>query len=349
MSALVHHAVQDQKLAGDPEVLRILAADSLRAASRSKIAADALRQIVDAADGQFQIGLAKGVAFDLSLYAGRAVREFADLDIFLNRQELFRFGEILRTLGDVEVDVALVNRIASSGRTYEHAVRVGSIWVDVHNDIMNFVLPIRQHDLFWSRLIPIEEISAKPDQWAGKVSSAGRATVLLLDAELMVIQALANYARDLFTDLRHLNDFRVMFEGDIDWDFVASFAEAEGWYDLVASSLDVVCSYLEVPSPLPIRSKSAHMLATQVLWPERHRLRGRSRIGGVRTGQARASLLISGRRAELVREIYRRIIPPKELLDLLDYPAPGPRVWRVLRYRWNQTKTLSANRKALAR
>lgn len=337
MSALVHHAVQNQQLAGDEEVLQVLAADALRAAGRSRMAVDALGRLVELADGEFQIGIAKGVAFDLSLYEEREVREFADLDIFLRHEELPRFGQHLKTFGDTEIEVELLNTVASSGRTYEHSVRIDQIAVDVHNDIMNFLLPVRQHELFWSRLVPLPEVVTSRN-------GVSLAPVLVLDAELALIQALVNYSRDLFTDLRHLNDFRVMLARDIDWDFVAAFSTEEGWYDIVASSLDVVCGYLQIPSPLPIRSRFSHTLATRVLWPERRRLQGRSVIAGIRTGQARASLLIRGRRLEVLRELVRRVLPPTEILELLGYGDSGPRLWRMARYRWNQAKLLRSRR-----
>ena len=247
------------------------------------------------------IAVFKGLAIASRWYDRPELRPAADIDIFVNPEHLSRLGPLADALATGPASGAVVEHMVEHDRTFEYTLTVDGVDVDLHLDPMNLAVPSLQRDLIWQRteLLPI----------------AGGPTVRALDLELSLIQALIHLLRDNFADLLHINDVRLMIDEDPDWDFIASFAAAEGWTDIIRFSLGYVCDVLGVPSPLPRDLSRTSRALIGLAWPERIRLRGRDSVVRSQRRQTLASYLIAGRRTEVTRALLHRVFPPRVVID----------------------------------
>ncbi|MCP3855657.1 MAG: nucleotidyltransferase family protein [Actinomycetia bacterium] len=330
VSSLLLTEVMRQNLRADRHALNTLARNVLNTKRQHALQTNALCTVLRRLDGVAPVGLAKGLAIELALYAERGLRPSADIDLFLHPDDLSHFGEVVSAIGGSSDMGESLRWVARAGRVYEHTVQAEGATFDIHTDIANLILPIRQVELFWERLtqIPCPNCHGDHGPW-------------VMDLDLSLVIAVLHFARDRFVDLRRLNDLKQMLDAGPDWDFISEFVQVEGMRDLISMALDVICDLLGRTHPLPSASVANRWLASRVVWPEHLHLRGYDeRKRRERTAQAAVSLLLSGRRAEVARAVARRVFPPPDLLDAFGYSERGPYPVRLVRFRVDQTKEL---------
>jgi hypothetical protein len=191
--------------------------------------------------------------------------------------------------------------------------------VDVHRDPMNLVLPTRRQDLMWLR--------------TDLLDLGDERSVRTLDLELSMVQALLHALRDNFADLLHLYDIELMGAADPDWDFIAAFAEAEGWTDIIRFSLGFVCDVFGHLSPLPRDLSPGSQVLIRMLWPSRILLQGVDSVVRSHHRQSAVSLLITGRRPDLANVMLRRIFPPRSVIDFRFPDSGGSYLFALARWR----------------
>ncbi len=180
-------------------------------------------------------------------------------------------------------------------------MNINGVPVDVHLDPMNLVVPTRQQALAWRRTRTIAAPGGRP--------------VRTLDLELSLVQALLHLFRDNFADLLHVYDIQLMIEEGPDWDFIEAYAAAEGLTDLVRFSLATSCDIFDRPSPLSREISPASRALIRIVWPQRILLHGTESMERSRRRQSFASLLIAGRRFDVVKALIGRLFPPRVVID----------------------------------
>ena len=276
VAPLLDDVARTRDLDGDSEALVALAMRSLESGAGTQTAARALKVFSDMAVALgVEVAVFKGLAIASRWYDSPDLRPAADIDVFVNPEHLGRLGALAEAFASGPANGAVVEHMVDHGHTFEYALSVDGVDIDLHLDPMNLVVPSRQRD----------PSGSGPNH----SPSLGGPTVRVLDLELSLIQSLIHLLRDNFADLLHINDVRLMIDEDPDWDFIATFAEAEGWTDIIRFSLGYVCDVLDVPSPLPRDLARTSRILIGLAWPERIRLRGRQSIARSQRRQSRVS------------------------------------------------------------
>ncbi len=321
LSPFVDLMVQEQGPDADYDALVHLAMRSLESAADTNTSITALGTFLDVSDSLgIEIAVFKGLAIGARWYPSPELRPAVDIDVFVDPDQHDRLGDLVEAFSSDPSSREAVDAMVAEGRVFEYSFFVDGVLVDLHVDPMNLVVATRQQHLMWQRteLLPISD---------------GR-SVRVLDLELSIIQALLHLMRDDFADLLHLVDVSLMIDNDPDWGFIETFAETEGWTDLIRFSLGVVCDTFDRPSPLPTSLTPINRILVSLFWPDRIRLRGAERFFQGPQRQSMASLLITGRRLDVTRALAHRIFPPRSVIDDRSETSNFP--YPLALYRWRR-------------
>ncbi len=329
MAPLLDEAVRDRGLDGDHDALVQLTMRSLESTADTRAALEALDSLLDTCDSLgINIAVFKGLAIGSRWYPGPELRPANDIDVFVDHEQTDRLGELVEGFATKPGSRVAVEGMVAEGRVFEYSLVVDRVAVDLHIDPMNLVVPTRQQHLLWERT----EI----------VSISDVRQFRTLDLELTIVQALLSLLRDNFADLLHLYDVTLMLDNDPDWDFIEAFAEEEGWTDMIRFSLGFVCDVFDRPSPLPRDISITNRMIISRLWPDRILLRGSESVVKSPRRQSLASLLIAGRRLDVVGAMLRRIFPPRSVIDDRFDDSSGP--YPAALYRWRRSQQTEAKR-----
>jgi hypothetical protein len=302
MAPLLDEAVAAGNVAGDHRALVHLSMRSLECAADTRATLAGLGVVLDTADSLgVDVVVFKGLAISTRWYPKPELRPAVDIDVFVNPDQSDRLGELVETLAPDSQSRSTIDAMVAEGRVFEYSLAVDGVAVDVHLDPMNMVVATRQRELMWQR--------------TELISIGDGLTVRTLDLELSIIQALLHLFRDNFADLLHVYDVRLMIDAGPDWDFIESFAAAEGWTDLIRFSLGVVCDLLDRPSPLPRDLTRINRLLIDAIWPDRILLAGTESLAKSFRRQSFASYLITGRRRDVTRAMLHRFFPARSVID----------------------------------
>ncbi len=323
VAPLLDEAVRQNDVEGDHEALVRLAMWSMESAASTLAAEDALAVLLDACKTlDIEPAIFKGASIGRRWYPRPDLRPADDIDVFVGPSQTDRLVDLVTEFDDADgIDQAIEAMIAEQ-RIFEYTIYIGETSIDIHRDPWNLLLTPQQQDLIWQRTVQL----ALPD---------GR-TVRTLDLEMSVVMALVHLLRDTFADLMHFYDIDLMINANPDWDFIAAFAEEEGWTDLVRFSLGLVCDVLDRPSPLPRDIGLVSRIITGILWPRRLLLRGTGSVVKSHRRQFFSSLLVSGRRRDVADALIRRIFPPRAMIDYRFPDFDGPYLLALLRWRQSQ-------------
>ncbi len=334
LAPLLDDAVRDQAIGGDHDALVALSMRSLACVGSTQAAIKALDRLVDVSESLgIEIALFKGLAIGTRWYPRPELRPFVDIDVFANPNHTHRLGDLIEALDPDRDSRAAVESMVAEGRVFEYSLVVEGVMIDLHVDPVNLVVPTRRTDLMWQR--------------TESISFGGTGEVRALDLELSVLQALFHLFRDNFADLLHILDVGQMIDARPDWDFVASFAEAEGWTDLVRFSLGYVCGVLGRPSPLPRSVSRSGQILLNTVWPDRVRLKGQDSWTRSFRRELFASYLVAGRRRDVTHAMVRRFFPPRYVIDDRYPGCDCPYPVALLRWRWSQRAEIQAARRSV--
>ena len=116
------------------------------------------------------------------------------------------------------------------------ALSFDGVAIDIHTEVPKLGVRSRTADLVWSRTVPYQ--------------FEGGPTVLVLDPEAQLFSFLTHLLKDRLPVLFGFVDVvRIVDREEIDWDFVAAVARADGLEAPLRMTLDTVFDHLERPRP----------------------------------------------------------------------------------------------------
>ena len=327
VAPLLDHLAQSDEVNGDHNALVKVAVQRLDSVAMATDQTRALATLLQAAQtAGVELAVFKGIAIGGRWYHQADLRPSVDIDVFVNPADAHLMGGFVEAVTGEPTSRQVINDMVAEGRVFEHPLIVDGVAIDLHIDPMNLVVPTRQLRLVWERT----ELVGVP----------GGRVVRTLDLEMSIVQSLLHAFRDNFADLLHLHDVVLMIDDDPDWEFIESFAATEGWTDIIRFSLAFVCDTYGRTSPLPREISATNRFLVAAFWPARILLRGSDSLARSHHRQTLVSLLVEGRRAEVVGALVRRAFPPRAVVDQRFPGCDCPYPIALLRWRLAQRAEL---------
>ena len=152
-----------------------------------------------------------------------------------------------------------------------------------------------------------------------------------MDAEMSLIISLIHLNKDRFRELaRYLDVVRIVDSAALDWGFIDRFLATEGLTTHAYLSLEAVYGDLGLRPPRITAASGLGSWLWRRLWGRETRLLG---YPGYVTGVRREFIIpfmLPGRRRETMRWWWRRVFPPRALVEVYHRDITGPYVWRLL-------------------
>jgi hypothetical protein len=249
----------------------------------------------------------KGPALARTLYADRALRPYADLDLVVRREDGERFAAVCRRLGFQEVESgAWSGRAAESPFHRRFIDKSGRALIELHSDPLQLGLAPVDEEARWSRSL------AAP--WLGGVGAPAR---ILGNADQLV-QLSVHAHKHGFDRLIWLKDIDLLVRAPsaLSWGLVRSTAACEGVSASVWYALRLCADLLRTPLPAPARTLRPSPITRvlyQSIWPSgsvaeleprMHRLAVQFDVAESWRGML-PSVLLMGRRPERLRLLAR--------------------------------------------
>jgi hypothetical protein len=255
-----------------------------------------------------EVAVLKGIATEARWYDELGQRAATDLDLLLSPAALDRAVEVARRLdpgrGCSDQIDWLVRR-----RLLQHVdLRLGSTQIDLHFDPFKIGIPTRQLDTVWDTT----ELLETP-----------HGPILVLRPEIELVLLLLHLNKDRFAFLGPFLDVRRMLDrAGLDWGFLEGFVAAEGLAVPVWRSLAAVAVTLELDVGVP-RISGLRPRTWERLWGAGARLQGDE--GRLRAPSVQPFLAAHARHrtADNLRELRRRLLPPRQLLAVAGRLDPG--------------------------
>ena len=260
-----------------------------------------LRQVSDALAGAgIRVATFKGVAAEARWYDRAGERPCADVDLLLDPAQLDRIDEAVAVIDPGHALRGRIGDLVAHGRLQSVELSTtGSVAVDLHADAFKLWLPSRR-DVTWSRTVEV----ANPEGGC----------VRALDAEASLLNFLVHLTKDRFRSLLgHADVARVVTRPDLDLEFVAWWALQEGLDVPYRAALTAVAETLGLDAPVA-RPRGARFAVWRVVWRPGIRLRGDEGVLRFRHRQLWVTLLAKGHLAAKVGFMFRKVLPPRELL-----------------------------------
>lgn len=265
-----------------------------------------------------EVALAKGVATESRWYGDPGERQCVDVDLLVAPQDVHRFEEVTSALSSAHPLQGSVGSLVAAG--FLQSIDVASpsgVFLDIHADILKLGIPTRQVGVVWSRT---EELSTPSGM-----------RVRAMDAEMSLIIHLIHLNKDGFPELaRYLDVVRIVDTAELDWGFIEHFLATEGLTTHAHLSLEAVYGDLGLSRSRITAASGLSSRMWRRLWGPETRLLG---YPGYATGVRRhfvIPFMLPGRRREAVRWWWRRLFPPRALVEVYHRDITGPYVWRLL-------------------
>ena len=325
VAALVDAEVTRRGIDVGPDLRTRLAMSAMAAMAEHQAAEQVAAVVAHAAASLgIRVGVFKGVAIGHRFYPKPYLRPTIDVDVFVDPSQLHRMGELAAALGARGPERDGIDAMVAEGRVFEHTIDAGITSIDLHRDPMNMVLPTRSEHERWATMTAVDLPNGP--------------TMATLDLEWTILQALLHAFRDNFADLLHIYDLDLMFDADPDWGRIAAIAAAEGWTDITRYAIAFVCDALGRTTPLPRRTTRASLLLIRKVWPDDLLLKGADSIVTSHRRQSALSLLTTGRRSGLVSAYTRRVVPPRDVIDVRTTPSDDPYAVALVKWRLEQRR-----------
>ncbi len=265
-----------------------------------------------------RVASAKGVTAEARWYGRAGERPCFDVDLLLAPADVGRVGEVVRELTPEHPLRDRVQDLVDRGHLQSVDLFVDGVPVDLHVDLLKFeILPLRQRDLIWDRVVPFQLTDGH--------------TIQVVDPEISLVHFLVHLNKDRFAYLLGFADIeRICAKERLDWAFIDRFLRGEGINDQVYLALDAVFDTLGVEAPPHPSAHGWRSFLWKKLWPPSLRLRGDMGRFRSRRRQFWLALTARGRSLEALRGYVARLFPPPSLAS---YQAPGvkgPYVWRII-------------------
>jgi hypothetical protein len=284
----------------DGEAGAALTAAEARSWARNQLlAVHAGRLEKSAAAHGVDVTFIKGVALESQIYMRSGERPTSDIDICIRGGTTEGIAGWVASLQPHHMWVPHLTALLGGHHIQSVDLVVDGIEVDIHFDPLKLEIVESRH--------PADLLSRTATCDLGSGSVTG------LDAEANLVLALLHLNKDRFRSLIGFSDVRRLLNLVEDWDWIVSYAAAEGLRTPILASLDVVTSTLELVDDVP-RPGSLGQRLWSVAWPERVRLLGREGLVRFRYRQMLIPLFGGGRAWEAARGMLRRIFPPAPMV-----------------------------------
>jgi hypothetical protein len=189
----------------------------------------------------------KGPTLAIAAYGGLGFREFSDLDILVNKQDVLRAKEVLVADGFCPTAVltaAQERALVDSQHAYLLSRPDRSAMVELHWEISpRHVSLLLEPERLWERLQP--------------VTVAGR-TVLTLAPEILLPSLCEHGAKHIWERLGWICDVAELIRArpDLDWARITGDARRAGSERMLALGLRLATDLLGAPMPEPVRERA---------------------------------------------------------------------------------------------
>jgi hypothetical protein len=336
MIGLVWNRVKAGELVLEPDDHRNLAAESLKTEFRHHQLSAALSHASERLlENGIEVATFKGVAAEQRWYDQVGDRPCWDVDLLLAPHNLDRAGELIEILQPKMRNDGRLQRLVDSGALQTIDIEFDGVVLDLHFDLFKLGFRSRQQKLLWERSL--------------MVSLPGGESVRALDGEISLIFSLLHLNRDRFAKLLGFAEVvRIVERQEIDWDFVEAFVEVEGLETSHRLALGVVCETLGIEPPVPVATAGWRSKAWSALWPPEQRLLGEEgRLSFGRRSVLAFSFLVRGRKGDAARYVLRRMLPNRDMVDVVHPGTQGPYLWRLVNARVGQRMKRRRERRAL--
>jgi hypothetical protein len=296
-----------------------LAQDDLAVRAHTRRLWAVLRDVVDRLNAlSFEVATVKGVTAEARWYSRVGERPSSDVDLLVAPKDVRRIADVVEVLDPGYPYRSGLQRRVASGLQPGVTLQVDDTAVDLHADLLKLGAPSRTATMLWERSV----LYQAPDG----------AWIRVLDPEAQLFHFLIHLNKDRFPCLLGFVDvIRVIQREDLDWAAFGELARAEGVQRAIARSLDAVFSTVGMASPsaglaMPRRSRS-----WQVAYRPSVRLQGLQAISPPRRRHLLLPLaVVPERRAEVLRALLRRVLPPRADVAAMYPDERGPYAIRLI-------------------
>ena len=285
-----------------------------------------------------QVAVVKGVTIEARLYGRRGDRPCDDLDVLVGPDDLGRVGDIVRALDPGHPLAASVPALVRTGALSALPVSVAGVAVDLHFDLMQLGIPLRQARRIWERMLLFR--------------LPGGGAVRVPDPETTLVHLLLNLNKDRFARLLGYVDIALLLRHEaLNWDALDELVTAEGLETPTYLTLQTVCATLGLTEPGIRSPRGARSLLWRILWRPSVRLRGTEG----RTRYLRRQHLLAatgrGRTADVLRLWWRLLFPARPLVEHAFPGEAGPWIWRLTagraRHAWQRRRATLRTQRGL--
>ena len=248
----------------------------------------------------------KGVTNEHRWYGRIGERPCSDLDLVLAHHDLDRVDDVLGLLDPGHPARGSAVELLRRRRLQHVHFTLDGMAIDLHFDPLKLGLWSRRPEELWRTVTTV-------------TSPAGR-SIPVLDPAMALALALVHLNTDRFAYLGSYAEVaRILDDPALDWDAFNRFVTDEGLRVPVWSTLAAVVDRLEITPAVPIDTSATTGWRAGVwrrLWPPESRLLGHEGRRGHRYRQAFIPVVAEFRAREVLTELRRRVVPPRQLLDL---------------------------------
>ena len=292
------------------------ALDSNVWARNRMLVATAARVDAAARDLGIRTALIKGVALEAMAYSRFGERPSGDLDVVVHHDDR---GGVVDLVAALQPEHRLISDLADlvEGRHIQSIdLVVDGLPMDIHLDPLKLEVAATRHPMrLWERTATVTVEGTR---------------INTFDHEASLVLALLHLNKDRFSHLVAYADVVRLWRGVDDWDWVESFAQAEGLVTPLRETAAAVVSDLAISDlqmPLPAAGGER---VWKMLWPERIRLSGAVGRVRYRYRQMLIPVFSPDRIPEVARSWIRRMFPPRQVLAIYYPNARGPYAWRII-------------------
>lgn len=258
----------------------------------------------------------KGVTTEARWYGRRGERPCDDVDILIGPAHLDRTEDIVEVLQPRHPLRTHLSTLVRTGALPAIAVMVGDVSVDLHFDLLQLGMPLRQAGPIWERTMRFQ------------LPEGG--VVRVLDPETALFHLLLNLNKDRFARLLGYVDVaRLVQQEHLNWDSFDEMVRTEGLETPTYLALNAVSTTLAIPTAsLPMPGGPRPML-WRFLWRPSVRLQGAASCPRFLHRQHLLVVTASGRARDTLR-MWRRLLFPAAPLVQYAFPGEtGHRLWRL--------------------
>jgi hypothetical protein len=248
-----------------------------------------------------EIGILKGVATESRWYERMGQRVCTDIDVFLSPDAAHIAASVVRHLDRNRGSDSSIDFLAKRGLLQHVDLKVGNAQIDLHLDPLKLGIPTKQITEVWGSMETLEVPCG---------------TIRVLRSEIELVLLLLHLNKDGFSFLGTFLDIpRIVAGSAFDWGYFEAFVSSEGLDVPVWKSLKYVMNTLGFDQETPDLS-GARSLMWDRIWSDRSMLRGYEGRQDSPGRQRFLPLHARGRFREILSELRRQGLPPRELVDV---------------------------------